>query len=74
MPQMNVAQGDYLKIAIWWRRNQTFDSERFKSIKEDLSDGGNKDISDCPVEFSPIPRVSHKGSGEGWGTVYTWRV
>ena len=33
---------DYLKIAVWWERNQTFDRERFKYIKGDFSDGGNK--------------------------------
>ena len=38
--QMKVALGDYLKIAIWWGRNETFDNERFKSIKGDCSDGG----------------------------------
>ena len=38
--QMKVALGDYLKIAIWWGRNETFDNERFKSIKGDFSDGG----------------------------------
>ena len=31
----------YLKIAIW-ARNETFDSDRFKSIKGDFSDGRNK--------------------------------
>ena len=33
---------DYLKIAVWWGRNETFDSENFKSIKGDFSDGGNE--------------------------------
>ena len=33
---------DYLKIAVWWGRNETFDSERFKSIKGDFSDGKNE--------------------------------
>ena len=36
---MKIAQDDYLKIAVWLGRNETFDSERFKSIKEDFSDG-----------------------------------
>ena len=40
--QMKNAQDDYLKIAVWWGRNETFDSERFKSIKGDFSDGGNE--------------------------------
>ena len=40
--QMKVALGDYLKIAIWWGRNETFDNERFKSIKGNFSDGGNE--------------------------------
>ena len=39
---MKVAQSDYLKIAICWGRNETFDSERFKSIKGNSSDGGNE--------------------------------
>ena len=40
--QMKIAQDDYLKIAVWWGRNETFDSERFKSIKGDFSDGENE--------------------------------
>ena len=55
-------------------KKETFDSERFKSIKEDFSDGGNEQLFDCWAGFPPIPRVSHKGSGEGWGTVHTWRM
>ena len=39
---MKIAQDDYLKIAVWLGRNETFDSERFKSIKGDFSDGGNE--------------------------------
>ena len=31
-----------MKIADWWGRNETFDSERFKSIKGNFSDGGNE--------------------------------
>ena len=31
-----------MKIAVLWGRNETFDSERFKSIKRDFSDGGNE--------------------------------
>ena len=52
-------------------KNYTFNSERFKSIKGDFSDGENEYIFGCWVGFSPIPRVSHKGSGER-GTVHTW--
>ena len=40
--QIKVAYGDYLKIAIWWGRNETFDSERFKSSKGNFYDGGNE--------------------------------
>ena len=32
--QMKIALDDYLKIAVWWGRSETFESERFKSIKE----------------------------------------
>ena len=71
--QMKVALGDYLKIAIWWGRNETFDNERFKSIKGNFSDGGNEEMFGCWVGFSPTTRVSHNGSGEG-GTVHTWWV
>ena len=39
---LKVAHDDYLKITIWWGRNETFDSDRFKSIKENFSDGGNE--------------------------------
>ena len=28
--------GYYLKIAVWWGTNETFDIERFKSIKGDF--------------------------------------
>ena len=67
---MKVASGDYLEIAIWWGRDVTFDSERFKSIKGNFSDGGNQLSFGCLLAFSPILRVLHKGSGEG-GTVHT---
>ena len=40
--QMKIAYDDYLKISVWWGRNETFDSETFKPIKGDFSDGGNK--------------------------------
>ena len=70
---MEVAQGDYLKIGICWGRNETFDSERFKSIKRNFSDGKNELIFGSWVRFFPIPRVSHKGSVEG-RTVHTWWV
>ena len=39
---MKVGQGDYLKTAISWGRNETFDSERFKSVKEGCSDWANE--------------------------------
>ena len=48
-----------MKIAIWWGRNETFDNERFESVKEDFSDGGNEYSFDCWVGFFSIPRVSH---------------
>ena len=72
--QMKVAWGDYLKIAIWWGRNETFKSERFKYIKGDFSDGGNVYIFGCWVGFSTIPRVTHKGSEEDGSLVHTWWV
>ena len=34
--------GWLLTIAVWWGRNETFDSERFKSINGDFSDGGKE--------------------------------
>ena len=40
--QIKIAYDDDLKIAIWWRKNETFESERFKSIKGDFSDEGNE--------------------------------
>ena len=39
---MKIVQDDYLKIAVLRGRNETFDRERFKSIKWDFSDGGNE--------------------------------
>ena len=39
---MKIAWGDYLKIAVSWGRSETSDSERFKCIKGDFSDGGNE--------------------------------
>ena len=44
-----------MKIAIWWGRNETFSSERFKSIKGDFSDGENNYIFGCWVGFPPSP-------------------
>ena len=38
-----------------------------------FSDGVNEEIFDCWVEFFPILRVTHKGSGEG-RTVHAWWV
>ena len=64
---------DYLKIAVWWGRNETFDSKRSKSIKEDFSAGRNEYVFGCWVGFFPIPRTTHKISGEG-ATVHTWWV
>ena len=46
-------------------RNETFDSEGFKSIKGNFSDGGNEQIFGYWVGFFPISRVTHEGSGEG---------
>ena len=54
-------------------RNKSFDIERFKSIKGDFSDEGNEDIFGSWVGFCLIPRVTHKGSGEG-GRRHTWWV
>ena len=34
--------GWLLETCIWWGKNETFNSERFKSIKGDFSNGGNK--------------------------------
>ena len=70
---MKVASDDYFKITIWWGRNVTFDSKIFKSIKGNFSDGGYQQIFGCWIGFLPIPRVLHKGSGDG-GTVHTWWV
>ena len=39
---MKIAQDDYLKIAVLWGKNETFDSGRYKSIKGDFSNGGNE--------------------------------
>ena len=53
-----------------------FDGEEIKLLiaKDlDFSDGEDEYIFGCWVGFSPIPRVSHKGSGER-GTVQTWWV
>ena len=52
-------------------RNETFDSEKFEFIKGGFSDEENDSIFGCWVGFFPIPRVTHKGLGEG-GTVHTW--
>ena len=67
---MKIAKDNYLKTTVWWGRNETFDSERFKSIKGNFSDGGNEQIFGCWVGFFPIPRASHKSSGEG-GAAHT---
>ena len=67
--QMKVGYGDYLKIAIWWGRNETFNSKKFKSIIGYFSDGGNEYIFGVWVGIFPIPRVSHKGWRER-GTVH----
>ena len=65
--------GWYLNITFWWRVNETFDNQRFKSIKGDILDGENEQIFCCWVGLFPILRVFHKGSWEG-GAVYTWWV
>ena len=62
--QMKIACDDYLKIALWWRRNETFDSERFKPMKVGFPDGGNESIFGCWLGIFPIPSVFHKDSGE----------
>ena len=40
--QVKITKDDYLKIAVWWGKSETFDSERFQSIKGDFYDGWNK--------------------------------
>ena len=62
--------GCLLENAAWRGRNETFDNERFRYIKVDFSDGGNEKIFGCWVGFFPIPRFSHKDSGEG-GTFHS---
>ena len=47
-----------------WRRNETFDSERFKPMKVGFPDGGNESIFGCWLGIFPIPSVFHKDSGE----------
>ena len=61
--------------------NETFDSKRFQSIKGDFSDGENEQIFGCWVGFPSIPRVSHKGLGEGGNsphlvgaTIFIWHM
>ena len=39
--QMKLVYGDQMKIAIWWGKNDIFDSGRCKFIKEDFSGGEN---------------------------------
>ena len=71
--QMKIAQDDYLKIAVWWGRNETFDSERFKSIKSIfLMREMNNFLADG-WDFSPSPGFPTKVQGKG-GTVHTWWV
>ena len=36
---MKITRDDYLKIAVWWETNQTFDNEIFKSIKGNFYNG-----------------------------------
>ena len=62
--------GCLLKNCCLMGKKETFDSKRFKSIEEDFSHGGNEYSFGCWVGFFPIPRVSHKGLGEG-ATVHT---
>ena len=40
--EIKLAKGDNMKIAIWWGKNDTLDSERCKSIKGDFSGGRNE--------------------------------
>ena len=58
-----------MKITIRLGRNETFNSERFKSIKEDFSDGGHEYIFGSWVGFVPIPGFPIKVQGkEGQST------
>ena len=70
---MKIAYDDYLKIAVWGGRNETFDSQRLKSIKWDFSDGGNEKIFGYWVGFFPSPRLPMKVQGNG-EPVHTWWV
>ena len=40
--QMKLVWGDYMKIPIWWGKNDTFDSGKCKFIKKDFSGGENE--------------------------------
>ena len=61
--KMKLVQGNQMKIAICWGRNDTFDSGRCKFIKQDFSGGENQFIFGCWLGFYPIPTVPHKGLG-----------
>lgn len=55
---------DYIKIAIWWWGNDTFDMQRCKFIEGDFSDG---EVS----KFLVLPEFPTKVRGKG-GKVYAW--
>ena len=63
--QMNVAWGDYLKTAIWWGRNETFDSERFKSIRRIFLIGEVSKFLAVGYGFHPSPGFPIKVQGKG---------
>ena len=62
---MKIAEDDYLKIAVWWETNQTFDSETSKSIKGNFYEGENEQIFDCWAGYFPIPAFSIKVQEKG---------
>ena len=62
---MKITRDDYLKIAVWWETNQTFDNEIFKSIKGNFYNGENEQIFGCWAGYFPIPAFSIKVQGKG---------
>ena len=40
--QMKFVNGDYIKITVWWGRNDTFDRRGCTFIKEDFPDRENE--------------------------------
>ena len=64
--QMKIVQDDYLKNAVRWGTNETFDSERFKSIKGGFSDEGEMSISlAVGQDFSTSPGLPIKVQEKG---------